>query len=112
MAAAENVIQAAGEELGLNFNEVASALGIHRRTLFRYRKHENAPSPEVRERLGKLREITQLLSEVFREKDSQLSWLYGSVPLLRGQRPIDLIRRGELDQVISILAGIHSGAYV
>ena len=30
-----DAILMAGEELGLYFNEVAAALGVHRRTLFR-----------------------------------------------------------------------------
>lgn len=111
MQAAENAIQMAGEELGLTLKEVASALKIHPRTIYRYKNHENAPSPDVRDRLAKLREISQLLDEVFSDQEAQLSWLYRSVPMLRGQRPIDRIRKGELDEVISILAGIQSGAF-
>ena len=111
MQAAEKTILAAGNMLGLNLSEVASALDVHPRTVYRYKNHESAPSPDVRDRLGKLRELSQLLTEVFVDKDSQLAWLYGSVPMLRGQRPIDKIRKGELDEIISVLAGIHSGAF-
>ncbi len=111
MQAAENAIEMVGDELGLNLNDVAAALGVNRRTVYRYKNHESAPSPDVRDRLGKLREISQLLTEVFVDKDAQLAWLYGSVPMLRGQRPIDKIRKGGLDEVISVLAGIHSGAF-
>lgn len=111
MQAAENAIQMAGDELGLNLNEVASAIGVHRRSVYRYINHESAPSPDVRENLAKLREITQLLSEVFTDKDAELTWLYSSVPMLRGQRPVDKIRKGELDEVISVLAGHYSGAF-
>jgi len=34
------------------------------------------------------------------------------VPLLRDRRPIDLMRRGELDEVLGVLAGYYSGAFV
>jgi len=111
MQAAEKAILMAGDKLGLNLNEVASVLDVHPRTVYRYKNQESAPSPDVRDRLGKLREISQLLTEVFVDKDAQLAWLYGSVAMLRGQRPIDKIRKGELDEVISVLAGIHSGAF-
>jgi len=87
MQAAENAIKMAGEQLGLNLKDVASALGVHRRTLCRYKNHENAPSSEVCERLTKLLEISQLLKVVFSDKDSQLICSYGPVPMLRGQRP-------------------------
>lgn len=111
MQAAEKAILMVGNKLGLNLSEVASALNVHPRTVYRYKNHESVPSPDVRDRLGKLREISQLLTEVFVDQEAQLDWLYGSVPMLLGQRPIDKIRKGELDEVISILAGIYSGAF-
>ncbi len=111
MRAAEKAILMAGNKLGLNLNEVASALDVHPRTVYRYKNHESAPSPDVRDRLGKLREISQLLTEVFVDQEARLTWLYSEVPMLRGQLPIDVIRKGELDEVISILAGLYSGAF-
>lgn len=108
---AANAIHRATEVLGLNFSEVASALGVHRQTVFRYRKHQSVPSAEVQDRLAKIREISFLLDEVFVDRDAQIEWLYGPVPLLRDRRPIDLIRKGELNEVISVLAGHYSGAF-
>lgn len=108
---AAKAIHRAHEDLGLNYNEVASALGVHRQTVFRYRKHELVPSAEVQDRLAKIRELFFLLDEVFVDRDAQLEWLYGPVPMLRDRRPIDLIRKGEFDEVISVLAGHHSGAF-
>ena len=111
MDAAKKAILSANKNLGLNFTEVASALDVDPRTIYRYKNKESAPSPDVRERLSKFREIFQLLSEVFVSEKAFYSWLYTEVPMLRGQLPIDLIRRGELDEVISVLAGIYSGAF-
>ena len=109
---AANTIQRANEILGLNFTEVAEALGVHRQTVFRYRKLETVPSAEVQERLAKIREIAYLLSEVFIDDEAQLEWLYSPVPLLRDRRPLDLIRKGKFDEVMSVLAGHYSGAFV
>jgi putative toxin-antitoxin system antitoxin component (TIGR02293 family) len=109
---AANAIQRANEILGLNFTEVAEALGVHRQTVFRYRKLESVPSSEVQEQLAKIRELSYLLSEVFVNTEVQLEWLYSPVPLLRDRRPIDLIRKGEFDEVMSVLAGHYSGAFV
>jgi len=109
---AANAIKRANENLGMNFSEVAEALGVNRQTVFRYRKLLSVPSAEIREDLAKIREITYLLSEVFIDKDAQLEWLYNPVPLLRDRRPIDLIRKGEFDRVLSVLAGHYSGAFI
>ena len=108
---AANTIQRANKILGLNFSEVAEALGVQRQTVYRYRKLESAPNAEVQERLAKIREISYLLSEVFIDEEAQLEWLYSPVPLLRDLRPIDLIRKGKFDEVMSVLAGHYSGAF-
>jgi uncharacterized protein (DUF2384 family) len=66
----------------------------------------------VRDRLEALRQISYLLEEVFADQEEGLRWLYTPVPLLQGRRPIDLMRKGELDEVLSVLAGQYSGAFV
>ena len=108
--AARQTIEEAHRVLGLNYSELARALGVDRRTLHRYRKQLTAPSARVRARMDRVREIGHLLNELFTDQEAKLAWLYGPVPMLRGRRPIDLIRQGELDPVLSALAGMYSGA--
>lgn len=110
--AAKHAIKLADDSLGLNNAQMASAIGVNERTLYRYKNAENAPSPAVIDRLGKIREIDQLLSEIFKDKNAQFEWLYSAAPVYRGRRPIDLIKKGELDKIISTLSGIQSGAYI
>ncbi len=109
---AVDAIQQANDILGLNSIEVAEALGVHRQTVFRYRKLESVPSAEVQERLTKIREISYLLAEVFINIEAQHEWLYSPELLLRDRRPIDLIKKGEFDEIMSVLAGHYSGAYI
>jgi len=109
---ARKTIEDARESFGLNYEDIASALDVTRRMLLRYRKERNTPSPKVRNRLEALRQISYLLDEVFDNDEDELRWLYTPVPLLQGSRPIDLMRRGELDEVLSVLAGHYSGAFV
>jgi uncharacterized protein (DUF2384 family) len=108
--AAMETVEGAHEALGLNYVELARALGVDRRTVLRYRKQTVVPSRRAQARMEKLRDIHRLLEQVFGDRDSQLEWLYGSVPLVRGQRPIDLMRKGELEEVLAILAGLYSVA--
>jgi putative toxin-antitoxin system antitoxin component (TIGR02293 family) len=109
---ARKTIEESRESFGLNYGDIASALDVTRRMLLRYRKEKNTPSPKVRDRLEALRQISHLLDEVFTDREDALQWLYTPVPLLQGRRPIDLMRKGELDEVLSVLAGHHSGAFV
>jgi uncharacterized protein (DUF2384 family) len=109
--AAKQTIEEARETFGLNYVDLASALDVDRRTLLRYRKEVSAPSPKVRMRMEKLREIAYLLLEVFETREEGLGWLYSSVELLRGRRPIDLMRNGDIDDVLAVLAGLYSGAH-
>ncbi len=110
--AAADAIQQANEILGSSFSEVAEALGVHRRTVFRYRKLESVPSAEVQERLANIREISFLLDKVFINVEAQQEWLHSLVPMLGNRRPIDLIRNGDFDGIISVLAGHYSGAFI
>jgi putative toxin-antitoxin system antitoxin component (TIGR02293 family) len=110
--AARQTIEGAHETLGLNYVELASALDIDRRTLLRYRKENSTPSPKVRQRMEQLREISHLLDEVFETEEAGLVWLHTPLPALRGHRPIDQMRRGDIDGVLPILAGLCSGAFV
>jgi len=108
---AKNTIEEAYKSLGLNYAELAIALGVDRRTLLRYRKLRSVPSARVRLRMEKIREIEHLLDEIFDSHEVALEWLYSPVPILQKKRGIDLIRRGDLDEVLSVLAGLHSGAF-
>jgi putative toxin-antitoxin system antitoxin component (TIGR02293 family) len=109
---AKKTIENARESFGLNYEDLSSALDVTTRMLLRYRKEKNTPSPKVRDRLEALRQISYLLEEVFTDQEDGLRWLYTPVPLLQGRRPIDLMRKGELDEVLSVLAGQYSGAFV
>lgn len=109
---ARKTIEGARKTFGLNYVDIASALDVDRRTLLRYRKEMNTPSPKVRDRLEALRQISHLLNLIYVNREDGLTWLYTPVPLLQGRRPIDLMRRGELDEVLSVLAGFYSGAHI
>jgi transcriptional regulator with XRE-family HTH domain len=109
--AANETLDWARELLGLEWSEVAAAVGADRRTIYRWRHGVSAPSPEHRERIEDIRELRFLLETVFPDPEARLGWLHASVPFLRGRSPLSLIRRGRLADVIGVLAGIESGAF-
>lgn len=80
---AENAIENENEILGLNCTDIPEAQGVHRQTVFRYRKFSSVPYPEVQERMAQIRELLYLQSEVFDDCEAQLGWFYSPVAMLR-----------------------------
>jgi len=109
--AAQEAVDAAVAVLDLNFEQLADTLQVDRRTVYRYRKRQTVPTPEVRRRFDMLREIIQLLEEIFAKPEDRHEWMYRSVPLLRGRRPIDLMLKAELEPIVEVLAGYQAGAH-
>jgi len=99
------------KNLGLNSGELARLLDVDRRTILRYRNETSAPSEQVRERIQALRDLIYLLDQVFPTKEAAQDWLYSPVPSLRARRPIDLLRAGNLEEVVSELAGLDGGVF-
>jgi len=56
--------------MGLNYVERASAFHMDHFTLLRCRKQTSAPSPQVRDRMQRLREIIHRLGEVFESSEA------------------------------------------
>ncbi len=110
MISARDTVEETRKYFGLKYVELASALGVTPRSLLRYRNLASVPSRPVQARLEKVRQISHLLGEIFENQESEMGWLYAPVTMLRGRRPIDLIRTGELDKVLAVLAGLYSGA--
>ena len=108
---ARRAIDEAQKKLGLNNGELAKLLDVDRRTILRYRKEATAPSEEVRQRIQALRDLIYLLDQVFPTGEDAKDWLYSPVPSLRARRPIDFLRAGKLEEVVSELAGLDAGVF-
>ncbi|HEX8692195.1 MAG TPA: MbcA/ParS/Xre antitoxin family protein [Longimicrobium sp.] len=62
--------------------------------------------------MEKNRELRRLLQAVFRDEAAARTWLHSSVPMLGGQTPASLVKAGQADEVIAVLAGLASGAHI
>lgn len=108
----QNTFEIFREEYAWNNADLADALEVSRRSIQRYSNGDSNPTRKVMEKIADLRDLSILLDEVFEDREGAVRWLHRSVPMLKGRRPVDLIRRGELDQVISTLASLYSGAFL
>jgi len=99
------------EAYGWGNADIAAALQVDRRTVQRYSSGNSYPTRRVRSNIAHLREISILLDEIFSDEADAIRWLNTTVPMLEGRRPIDLIQKGKLNQVITALATYQSGAF-
>ncbi|MGH7647516.1 MAG: antitoxin Xre/MbcA/ParS toxin-binding domain-containing protein [Gemmatimonadaceae bacterium] len=102
----------AERELELSDPEIGHALGVDRKTIYRWRTRESAPRPEQRKRMEKLTQLKWLLENAFRTPAAGKRWLHQPVPGLKGRLPISVLTDGDIDSVIELLATHVAGAHV
>jgi uncharacterized protein (DUF2384 family) len=109
--AIDDTLSWAHNDVGLTYDQISGILAVSERTLRRWRKEQQVPRPQVRERIEDLRELRYLLLEVFPEEAARTQWLHSPSGLLRGRTPISLLRRKQVSRVASALATLESGAF-
>ncbi len=84
-------------------------LNVSARTAHRWLK---GTRPRRTRELDRLLEIVALLEQTLPNDETIRSYLYHANPTLRGEKPIDLLVRGEFDLVSSDLEAVQEGVYV
>jgi len=90
--------------------QLAEALGVNRSQVKRWREGETEPAQENAERVVGLDATVALLSG-YLEPTSIPKWLMGVNAHLANRRPVDLLRDGNLSDVIAAIEALRSGAY-
>jgi uncharacterized protein (DUF2384 family) len=109
---AQNTVRDAREVLGLSDAEIGLVVGANRRTVQRWWRRASAPTPEHQARMEEIREIVHLLGVVLPGREVAQRWFHSPVDMLRGRTPVSLVQQGRADEVISVLAGLASGAHI
>ena len=89
---------------------MADALGVDRAQVKRWREGKTTPGVDVAARLVGLDAVVELL-HAHLEPRSILKWLTGPNAHLSDRRPIDLLRQGNLSEVIAAVEALKSGSY-
>ena len=87
------------EALGLDARTLASCLGVNPKTIQRWRDGSAQPNETGLRALEKLETIYRLAVRLLK-KDGLRPWFQSPNATLGGERPAELLSRGELDQVI------------
>lgn len=81
--------------------------------VMRWAQRTHPPRREHRDRIEKIHELRQLLTSNFGDNSpAAQEWLHEPVPMLRGRTLLSLIVKGQIDDVIGVLAGLESGAFI
>ncbi len=95
--------------LAVSQEALARSLNVSARTAHRWLKGTRPrPKPE----LDRLLEIVSLLEQTLPNAETIRSYLNHSNPSLSGEKPIDLVIRGEFDRVAADLQAVQEGVYV
>ncbi len=84
---------------GVTQAELASAVGAAARTVYNWASGHNAPRGQVAERLLDVHAIVDLLSDAYTDEGIDI-WLHSRNRNLDMRRPMELLREGEVDQVL------------
>lgn len=95
--------------LGVSQEVLSRILNISARTAHRWLK---GTRPRRTRELDRLLEIVALLEQTLPSDDAIRSYLYHANPTLRGEKPIDLLIRGEFDRVAADIQAVQEGVYV
>ncbi len=107
--AARDRIEALVVDLGSR-SEVARALDVDRSQVTRWLDRAQDPGPA---NLRKVEGIELALARLLRlyERDDALRWLEGFNAHLGGRRPIDLLARGRLGEVLDAIDADEAGTF-
>lgn len=96
--------------LGLDLGILASCLAVNPKTIQRWQDGVAQPNEGGLRALEKLEFIYQLAARLLK-KDALKLWFQAPNETLGGERPTDLLSRGELDQVRNVLGMLEWGIY-
>jgi Antitoxin Xre/MbcA/ParS C-terminal toxin-binding domain len=102
-------IVAALKSFGVTQVDIAAVAGVSDRAVRGWRTSDIRP--ERYDRLAELRDLALLLSDSLTSRGVG-QWLHAKNRLLDGQRPLDLLARGGLDEVTAAAEAFIDGAYV
>lgn len=94
---------------GVTQADIADATGVTDRAVRGWRS--SAIRPERYDRLAELRDIVLLLSESLAPRGVG-QWLHARSRLLDGERPVELLKLGKVEEVRRAAAAFVDGSYV
>lgn len=102
-------LRAVAQDLGSQAR-VARALGVSPSRVSRWLRTDEEPDAENRRKLEGLEFVLARLLQLY-YPDTAITWLHALNPFLHGWRPIDLIARGRITEVLEAIDADESLGY-
>lgn len=109
-SAVSRIIDDLRDRGGLKGTDVANIAAVSPATVSRWTAGKALPHPKTQLLISDLRYVVDRLSEFYSPEETRM-WLYSKHRLLEGQRPIDMINRGQADKVLSVIESLDEGTY-
>jgi transcriptional regulator with XRE-family HTH domain len=95
---------------GLKGTDVANIASVSPATVSRWTAGTALPHPKTQLVISDLRYVVDRLAEFYTPDEARL-WLYSKHRLLNGERAIDLINRGNADEVLAVIESLDEASY-
>jgi len=96
---------------GMKNIDVANVLGLRPETVSRWNQGKAFPQPDAERTLLELEYIIDELSDFYDPQEARL-WLFSRQKLLNGQVPAELIQKGQVDEVRSVIAQLRDSVFI
>jgi transcriptional regulator with XRE-family HTH domain len=103
-------LRAVVEDLGSQA-KVAELLGVSRSRVSRWLRTGEEPDEGNRRALQGIEVVLARLYDAWPDRDVAMAWLYGLNPDLENRRPITVLRRGRVGDVLEALDSHLAGGY-
>ena len=103
-------LERAHEQLGITYKNLADIIGADESTVHRWRRGSFSPSPVFRRQLDMLDDCVQRAGSVFDSWRRARAWVHTENEAFGDDRPLDVLRRGGFQQVMSELATVDNAA--
>jgi uncharacterized protein (DUF2384 family) len=94
----------------LQGRDVANIMAVSPATVSRWASGKATPDIHAQTVMASLRYVVDRLADFYTPEETRL-WLHAPHPMLKGERAIDAINRGHVEEVLAIIEGIDNGAY-
>lgn len=96
-------------ETALTTAELAGIAGVKERQVQHWAAGSHHPKGATRDKLLEVAYLVERLRDVYTPEGADI-WIHGRNRDLGGQRPVDLLRRGEFEPVLHAVERLQTGA--
>jgi putative toxin-antitoxin system antitoxin component (TIGR02293 family) len=104
-------LERAHQHLNLTWRDLAEILDTTERSVYRWKAGNVDPGPTNLRRIHALLDLITLLDQTFGSASEARAWLTSKVPALGNRSPLELLKRGRVEEVQEILGRAAHGIF-